>query len=57
MSECLKQLVFTASHVNPLTTLGQAWRTEPNKHFSPGTAKTTTYAKQVLKNRCDLDPC
>lgn len=49
VSEGLKQPVFTASHVNPPTTLGQAWRTEPNKHFSTRNANTTTFPNRFQK--------
>lgn len=55
MSEGLRQPVFTAAHVNPPTTLGQAWRTEPNKHFGSRNANTTSFPNKFLENRCEHD--
>lgn len=49
VSEGLKQPVFTATHMNPPTTLGQAWRAEPNKHFSARNANTTTFPNRFQK--------
>lgn len=61
VSEGSKQPVFTASHVNPPTTLGQAWRTEPNKHFGARNANTTTFSPNRFQktgvNLASSGPC